>query len=91
MIKAQIETEIHPVVGTEVQTEELVQNLLRQFAEEPEKIWESKMFGTSLYELVMEGLHAKLAHMPEDSRMRLAATLERIINEGSGGLICILL
>ena len=49
------------------------------------------MFGTSLYELVMEGLHAKLAHMPEDSRMRLAATLERIINEGSGGLICILL
>ena len=91
MIKAQIETEIHPVVGTETQTEELVQNLLRQFSEEPEKIWESKMFGTSLYELVMEGLHAKLAHMPEDSRMRLAAALERIINEGSGGLICILL
>ena len=91
MIKAQIETEIHPVVGTESQTEELVQKLLQQFTEEPDKLWESNLFGTSLYALINEGLHAKLAHMPEDSRARLATTLERIINEGSGGLICILL
>lgn len=91
MIKAQIETEIHPVVGTELQTEELVQNLLQQFSEDPERLWESNMFGKSLYSLINEGLHAKLSHMPEESRLRLAQTLERIINEGSGGLICILL
>ena len=82
---------IHPVVGTETQTQELIQDLLQQFSQDPEKLWESKMFGKSLYELVNEGLHAKLAHMPEESRTRLAQTLERIINEGSGGLICILL
>lgn len=91
MIRAKIETEINPVVGTEAQSEELVQHLLDEFREDPEKIWQSNLFGKSLYELVGEGLHAKLAHMPEESRTKLAQTLERIINEGSGGLICILL
>ena len=91
MIRANIETEINPIVGTEQQSEEIVKYMLREFEEEPAKIWESKMFGKSLYELVNEGLHTKLEHMPEDSRLKLSETLERIFNEGSGGLICIIL
>ena len=91
MIRANIETEINPIVGSEAQSEELVKYLLREFEEDPSKIWESNVFGKSLYELVGEGLHTKLEHMPEESRTKLSETLERIINEGSGGLICILL
>lgn len=91
MIRANIETEINPIVGTEQQSEELVKYMLKEFEGEPEKIWESNVFGKSLYELVNEGLHTKLDHMPEESRTKLSETLERIINEGSGGLICIIL
>ena len=91
MIRANIESEINPIVGTEQQSEELIRYLLKEFEENPQKIWESNMFGKSLYELVNEGLHTKLAHMPEESRKKLAETLERVINEGSGGLICIIL
>lgn len=91
MIRANIETEISPMVGTEQQSEDLVRYMLREFEEEPGKIWESNLFGKSLYELVNEGLHTKLEHMPEESRTKLSETLERIINEGSGGLICIIL
>lgn len=91
MIRANIETEISPIVGTEQQSEDLVKYMLEEFDEDPRRIWESNMFGKSLYELVGEGLHAKLEHMPEDARLKLSETLERIINEGSGGLICILL
>lgn len=91
MIRANIETEISPIVGTEQQSEDLVKYMLREFEEAPERIWESNMFGKSLYQLVNEGLHTKLEHMPEDSRAKLSETLERIINEGSNGLICIIL
>ncbi len=91
MIRANIETEINPIVGSEQQSEELVRYMLHEFEEAPRKIWESNMFGKSLYELMNEGLHTKLSNIPEDSRTRLSETLERIINEGSGGLICILL
>ena len=91
MIKAEIETELCPTVGTEAETEELVKSLLSDFEENPKAIWTSQLFGKSLYELVAEGLQAKLAHMPEESRTKLSETLERIINEGAGGLICILL
>ena len=91
MIRANIETEISPIVGTEQQSEDLVRYMLNEFEEDPQKIWSSNMFGKSLYELMNEGLHSKLEHMPEASRIKLSETLERIINEGSGGLICILL
>ena len=91
MIRANIETEINPVVGTEQQSEELVKYMLKEFEEDPTKIWESNMFGKTLYQLVNEGLHTKLGHMPEDARAKLSETLQRIINEGSGGLICIIL
>ncbi len=91
MIRANIQAEVSPIVGTEQQSEDLVRYMLREFEEDPARIWDSNMFGKSLYELVNEGIHAKLEHMPEASRQKLSETLERIINEGSGGLICILL
>ncbi len=91
MIRANIETEISPIVGTEQQSEELVRSMLKEFESEPQKIWNSNMFGKTLYELVNEGLHTKLEHIPDESRTKLSETLERIVNEGSNGLICIIL
>ena len=91
MIRANISAEVSPMVGSEQQSEDLVKYMLREFEEDPKKIWESNMFGKSLYELVNEGLHAKLEHMPEASRTKIGDTLEKIINEGSNGLICIIL
>ena len=91
MIRANIETEINPIVGTEQQSEDLVKYMMREFEQDPASIWQSNLFGKTLYELVNEGLHTKLEHMPEESREKLSHTLERIINEGSGGLICIIL
>ena len=91
MIRANIETEINPTVGSEAQSEDLVRYMLEEFEEDPSKIWESNMFGKTLYELMNEGLHTKLEHIPDESRQKLSETLERIINEGSSGLICIIL
>lgn len=91
MLKANIQTEVAPIVGSESQSEELVKYLLKEFEEDPTKIWESNIFGTSLHELVNEGLRNKLFHMPADARMKLQETLERVINEGCNGLICIIL
>ena len=91
MIMTNVETEINPIVGSEKQSEELVNSLLEAFQDTPEKLWDSNIFGKSLGELVNEGLTAKLCKMPDGSRTRLQSTLERIINEGSGGLICIIL
>lgn len=91
MIRADIETEIAPLVGTEKQSEELVTYLLREFENDTAKLWESNIFGKSLHELVQEGLQNKLFKMPEDAQAKLQETLQKIINEGSGGLICIIL
>ncbi|NLX78269.1 MAG: stage IV sporulation protein A [Clostridiales bacterium] len=91
MLRADITTEVAPIVGSESQSEELVKYLLQGFEEDPQKIWESNIFGKSLHELVNEGLKNKLFHMPADARMKLQETLERIINEGCSGLICIIL
>ena len=91
LIKTEVETEISPIVGSEKQSEDLVKYLLSQFENDPKKIWESNIFGRSLHELVNEGLQNKLQCMPEEAQMKLQETLERIVNEGSGGLICIIL
>lgn len=91
MIKADIETEVSPIVGSEKQSEELVNYLLSEFENDPKRIWESNIFGKSLHELVNEGLQNKLCKMPEEAQCKLQETLERIVNEGSGGLICIIL
>ena len=91
MMSANITTEINPIVGSEKQSEELINYLLTDFEENPTKIWESNIFGKSLSDLVNEGLHNKLNRMPNDARMKLQETIQRIINDGCGGLICIIL
>lgn len=91
MMKATIHTEISPIVGTEKQSEDLVQSLLGGFEEDPVQLWQSNIFGKSLHELVNEGLQNKLLHMPQEARTRLQETLEKVINDGCTGLICILL
>ncbi len=91
MMKTCIETEVAPVVGTESQSEELLKYLLTGFEEDPHKIWDSDIFGKSLNELVNEGLRSKLCHMPQEARGKIQETLERIINDGCSGLICIIL
>ncbi len=91
LIKTNVATEVSPIVGSEKQSEELVNYLLSGFENDPKQIWESNIFGKSLHELVNEGLQAKLAKMPEEAQIKLQETLERIVNEGSGGLICIIL
>ena len=91
MIRVDIETEVSPVVGTEKQSEELVRYLLEEFENDPQSIWNTNFFGKSLHELVREGLSNKLMRMPADAQEKVQETLSKIINEGSGGMICILL
>ena len=91
MMKTEIFTEITPIVGSEQQSEELVMYLLKEFEESPGKIWESNIFGKSLHSLVSEGMHNKLYRMPTDARGKVRETIERIINDGCNGLICIIL
>lgn len=91
MIRADIETEVSPIVGGEKQSEDMIHYLLQEYEGDSSKIWQANIFGKSLHELVNEDLNAKLMRMPEDARAKLRETLQRIINEGSGGLICIIL
>ncbi|HCA05421.1 MAG TPA: stage IV sporulation protein A [Ruminococcaceae bacterium] len=91
MMKIETQTEVTPIVGSEQQSEELVNYLLKEFEENPEKIWESNIFGKSVHELVNEGLHNKLYRMPSDARRKVAETIQKIINDGCNGLICIIL
>ncbi|WP_297631762.1 stage IV sporulation protein A [uncultured Clostridium sp.] len=90
-IKANIQTEISPIMGTEKESEELVKSLLEQFENDPGTLWQSNMLGKSLEVLVKEGLQKKLYKMPEDVQTKIQKTLQKIINEGNGGLICIIL
>lgn len=91
MVKVDVESTFEPIIGTEQQSEELVRYLMQDFEEDPLAIWNSDIFGRSLSVIVREGIHAKLSLMPENARYKLKETLERIINEGSGGLIAIIL
>lgn len=91
LIRVDIQTEVNPIVGTEQQSEEMVQYLMSGFEKDPDSIWDSNMFGKSLNELVKEGLSNKLMKMPDDVRGKVRGTLEKIINDGNGGMICILL
>ena len=91
MIRADIETAVSPIVGNEKQSEDMVNYLLQEFEGDTSKIWQSNIFGRSFHEVVSDDLQTKLKRMPEDARKKLQETLTRIINEGSGGLICIIL
>lgn len=91
MIRVEVESEFAPIIGTEKQSEELVTYLMQDFEDDPLSIWNSDIFGRSLNSIVREGIQAKISLMPENARYKLKETLERIINEGSGGLIAIIL
>lgn len=91
MLRAQIETELSPMVGGEQESQQLIDHLLSEYEQDTERLWQSNIFGKSLYELVSEGVNAKLVRMPEDARQKLTKTLGRMINENTGGMICILL
>jgi stage IV sporulation protein A len=90
LIKTNVQAEISPIIGTERQSEELIQYLLQEFEGEPEKIWRTNLFGKSLNALVREGIQNKLSGMPESAQYKLRDTLQKVVNEGSGGLICII-
>ncbi|HVJ48093.1 stage IV sporulation protein A [Desulfitobacterium sp.] len=91
IIRADVTTEITPLIGTEKQAEELVRYILDEFESDPKKVWESNIFGKSLHDLVREGVQNKLYRMPENAQHKLQDTLQRIVNDGSGGLICIII
>ena len=88
MMRVDIDTEISPMVGDEKQSLDLVNNLT---GESPEKLWQSNIFGKSVYELLQDGLSAKVVRLPEDVRSKFRGTLSKIVNEGATGLICIIL
>ena len=91
MIRADIETVVSPIVGNEKQSEDMVNYLMQEFEGDTSKIWNSNIFGRSFHEIVEEDLQAKLKRMPESAQKKLREALGRIINEGGGGLICIIL
>jgi stage IV sporulation protein A len=91
MIKTNIQAEVSPIIGTEKQSEELINYLMGEFESDPSKLWETNLFGKSLNDLVREGIQNKLINMPESAQDKIQETLQRIVNEGSGGLICIIL
>ena len=91
LIRVDIQTEVSPVVGTEQQSEEMIRYLMEGFEQDPQKLWSSNLFGKPLSDLVREGLSNKLMHMPGDTQLKVQQTLEKIINEGNGGMVCILL
>ena len=91
IIKVDVETEVTPLVGTEQQSQDLVEYLTEQFESSPEEIWNTNLLGKSLSSLVDENISAKIVMMPEDAQRKMKKTLGRIINEGKGGVLCILL
>ncbi|MDI6812791.1 MAG: stage IV sporulation protein A [Desulfitobacteriaceae bacterium] len=91
ILRADVTTEITPLIGTEKQAEELVKYILDEFESDPKKVWESNIFGKSLHDLVREGIQNKLYRMPENAQQKLQDTLQRIVNDGNGGLICIII
>ena len=91
LLRTDLKTEISPTVGSETQSQTLVKAMQADFENDPQALWNSNIFGRSVLELIGEGFQTKLTHLPEDARLRLRGALSRIVNEGAGGLICIIL
>ena len=91
LIRADVETEVSPIIGNEEQSHEFIRNLIADYESDPEKIWDLNIFGRTLSSMVNDGMQNKIYRMPEDAQMKLQETLQKIVNEGSGGLICIIL
>ena len=91
MIMTNIETEVTPAIGGETASEDIINFLLQGFDGDVNRIWQSNIFGKSLNDIAEEGLNSKIEALPANAKLKLQTTMERIINEGSNGLICILL
>ncbi len=91
LIRADVDCEVAPLIGSEEQSADLVKSLVDEYDTDPQKIWETNIFGKSLHALVSEGLSNKLTRMPEDAKEKLQETLTRMLNETGGGVICIIL
>lgn len=91
IIRVDVETEVSPIVGTEMQSKELIDYLMAEFKTDPTQIWSTDIFGKSLSDIVKEGLSGKITNIPEDAREKIQETLQRMVNEGDGGMLCILL
>ena len=88
MMRVDIDTQINPMVGDEKQSQDLIDYLM---GEDPDKLWQSNIFGKSVYALIQEGLTAKIVGTPEDIRAKFRGTLSRVVNEGASGLICLII
>ncbi len=91
IMRVDVETEVTPIVGNEEQSQELANNLVAQFEEDPQSIWETNILGKSLYSLVGDNINSKIVLMPVEAQRKMRKTLARIVNEGKGGVLCILL
>ena len=91
MMKVDVESTFEPIIGTELQSRELINYIMKDYKEDPTSIWKSEIFGRSLDEIVKEGIQAKLAMMPENTRYKLSNTVTKIVNKGSDKLIAIVL
>ena len=91
MISVDVETEVSPLIGNEKQSEEFIDFMLSEFETDPAKIWNTDIFGKTMSDIVKEGLSNKLHNIPDDAREKLKQTMQRIVNEGDGGMLCILL
>lgn len=91
MLRVDVDTEISPMVGDEKQSENMISYLVGEYEESPEKLWSSNIFGKSVFEMVNDGMSAKLTRMPAEVRGKFRGALTRIVNEGGNGLICIIL
>ena len=91
LIRSDVETEIAPVLGTQEQSEEFVRTLTDAYQQDPQSLWDTNFFGKSLRELIQEGVNAKISRLPADTQEKVQSALTRMLNEGEGGMICILL
>jgi stage IV sporulation protein A len=91
LIKSEVEAEVSPLIGSEEQGLELVTYLMEKFEDDPKKIWATDLFGKALQDIVVESVSGKVDRMPENVKAKMQETITRILNEGSGGLICIIL
>lgn len=90
MLRVDLDTEISPMVGDEKQSQDLVNSLSEQYQTAPDQLWESNIFGKSVFEMVNDGLTTKLRRMPDDVRVKFRGSLARVVNEGATGMICII-
>lgn len=91
IMKVDVETEVTPLVGSEDQSQDLAKNLIEQFENDPEAVWDTNILGRSLYSLVGDNINSKIVMMPVEAQRKMRKTLSRIVNEGKGGVLCILL